>query len=45
MERQDKPKPNEGKPKRSRTEEALEVVREYADDLRELINRLRRKLN
>jgi hypothetical protein len=44
MERHDKSKPD--KPEdRSRTEQALEVIRGYAADLRELINKLRHKLN
>ncbi|MDF0521539.1 hypothetical protein P0R31_30275 [Bradyrhizobium yuanmingense] len=40
----DKPKPiEEAKP--SRLEEARRIIEEYADDLRELIQKLRRKMN
>ncbi len=31
--------------KPSRTEEALRIIEEYADDLRQIIDKLRRRLN
>jgi hypothetical protein len=44
MNARENPKPD--KPvKRSRTNEALEVTSEYANDLRELLDNLRRKMN
>jgi hypothetical protein len=33
------------KPKPSRREEALRIIEEYVNDLREIIRKLRRKLN
>jgi hypothetical protein len=33
------------KPKPTRLEEALRIIEEYADDLREIIKKLRRKMN
>jgi hypothetical protein len=40
--RQDKEAPQ---PKPSRLEEALRLIEEYADDLREVIKKLRRRLH
>lgn len=34
-----------GRPKPSRLEEARRVIEEYADDLREIIKKLRQRLN
>jgi hypothetical protein len=39
------PEPTEQLPKPSRTEEARQVVEEYAEALRTTIEKLRRKLN
>jgi hypothetical protein len=37
---------SEGKePKPSRLEEAMRIIEEYANDLREIIRKLRRKMN
>ena len=43
----DKPTPGEEapKPKPSRQEEAMLIIERYANDLREIIKKLRRKLN
>jgi hypothetical protein len=39
----DQNKPKEPKP--SRTEEAQRIISEYANDLREIVQKLRRKMN
>jgi hypothetical protein len=39
------PGKEEPRPKPSRSEEVLRIIQEYADDLRETIKKLRRKLN
>jgi hypothetical protein len=43
----EKPRPGKGEPqpKLSRLEEARRIIEEYAADLREIIRKLRRKLN
>jgi hypothetical protein len=43
----EEPRPGEDapEPKPSRLEEALRVIEEYADDLREMLKKLRRRLN
>jgi len=43
----DEPAPDKEapKPKPSRSEEALRIIEEYANDLREIIKKLRRLLN
>jgi len=42
----DEPASGPGKPsKPSRTEEALRIVQEYADDLREILKRFRKLFN
>jgi hypothetical protein len=40
----DEPKPVE-EPRPSRLEEARRIIQEYADDLREILRKLRRKMN
>jgi hypothetical protein len=37
--------PNKPRPKPSRTEEALRIIEEYANGLREIIKRLRQRLD
>jgi hypothetical protein len=39
------PDQKESPPERTRFEQARRIVEEYADDLREIIKKLRRKLN
>jgi hypothetical protein len=43
----DEPTPGNqaSKPKPSRREEALQIIEDYANDLREIIKKLRHKLN
>lgn len=41
----DEPGPKEPPPKPSRLEEAMRIIEDYADDLREIVKKLRRKLN
>jgi hypothetical protein len=41
----DEPDPGKKAPKPSRSEEVLRIIEEYADALREIIRKLRRKLN
>jgi hypothetical protein len=46
MNEPDKPGPNEpAKPKPSRLEEARRVIEEYAEDLREILRKLRQRLH
>ena len=48
MNPRDKPAPGKkeaSKPKPSRSEEALRIIEEYANVLREIIKKLRQKLN
>ena len=40
-----RPRPGKEKPKPMRSEEARRIIEEYAADLREIIKKLRRKLN
>ncbi|UPT97266.1 hypothetical protein J4G48_0003525 [Bradyrhizobium barranii subsp. apii] len=41
----DKPDPGKEAPKPSHSEEAMRIIGEYVDDLREIIKKLRKKLN
>jgi hypothetical protein len=47
MKPSDEPRPgkNEPAPKRSRLDEVRRIIEEYADDLREIIKKIRRHLN
>jgi len=45
MSQTDEPHPNTPAPKPSRLDEARRVVEEYANELREIIQKLRRRMN
>jgi hypothetical protein len=45
MKPSEKPRPDKHVPKLSRLEEARQIIEEYANDLREIIKKLRRDQN
>jgi hypothetical protein len=45
MKAPEEPRPSEAPPKPTRLEEARRIIEEYAADLREIIKKLRRRLN